>query len=158
MGDTEQASEREYLEGLRREDKFPDADEAQALGSGMPDRIAIDAKGFGWRVWDHSDYWSMVPQNPDNSPVPEPLTWFVRQEPIPMRLTCPECGALHVDVGEFATKLHHTHACQRCGMVWRPAIVFTVGVEFLPGFRNDMELHGVKTADFDGSSEVGEHG
>lgn len=58
--------------------------------------------------------------------------------PIPMRLPCPSCGALHLDVGEFATKVHHTHACQECGMVWRPAVVPTVGVRFLPGFRNDL--------------------
>lgn len=41
--------------------------------------------------------------------------------PIPMRLNCPACGELHIDEGEFATKIHHTHACQHCGMVWRPA-------------------------------------
>jgi predicted RNA-binding Zn-ribbon protein involved in translation (DUF1610 family) len=58
------------------------------------------------------------------------------EEPIPMRLPCPACGRLHIDEGEFATKLHHTHACQACGMVWRPAIVATVGVRFLPGFKN----------------------
>ncbi len=46
-------------------------------------------------------------------------------------------SAGHVDLGEFATKPHHTHACQRCGHVWRPAIVPTVGVQFLPGFKND---------------------
>jgi rubredoxin len=59
------------------------------------------------------------------------------QKPIPMRLLCPECFKLHIDVGEFEVKLHHTHACQFCGMVWRPALVPTVGVKFLPGFRND---------------------
>jgi len=58
-------------------------------------------------------------------------------QPVPMRLNCPECGALHIDEGEFATKPHHTHACQMCGMVWRPAIVCTVGVQFLPGFKNN---------------------
>lgn len=58
-------------------------------------------------------------------------------DPIPMRLTCPECGELHIDAGEFAVRPHHTHACQSCGMVWRPAVVPTVGVRFLPGFRND---------------------
>lgn len=57
--------------------------------------------------------------------------------PIPMLLWCPGCGARHVDVGEFATKEHHSHACQSCGHVWRPAIVATVGVQFLPGFKND---------------------
>lgn len=57
--------------------------------------------------------------------------------PIPMRLPCPTCGVLHIDVGDFATKVHHTHACQNCGAVWRPAVVATVGVRFLPGFRNE---------------------
>jgi len=56
--------------------------------------------------------------------------------PIPMLLHCPECGTRHIDEGEFATKNHHTHACQECGFVWRPAIVSTVGVRFLPGFKN----------------------
>jgi hypothetical protein len=59
--------------------------------------------------------------------------------PIPMRLTCPACNALHIDEGEFATKPHHTHACQSCGNVWRPAIVHTVGVRFLPGFKSGGE-------------------
>jgi rubredoxin len=58
-------------------------------------------------------------------------------EPIPMRLTCPECGELHIDEGEFATKPHHTHSCQKCGLTWRPAVVHTVGVRFLPGFKNE---------------------
>lgn len=61
------------------------------------------------------------------------------QAPIPMLLWCPApgCSARHVDKGEFATKLHHTHACQSCGMVWRPAIAPTVGVQFLPGFKDE---------------------
>lgn len=54
--------------------------------------------------------------------------------PAAMRLHCPACHGLHVDEGEFATKPHHTHACQFCGAVWRPAIIPTVGVRFLPGF------------------------
>lgn len=58
------------------------------------------------------------------------------QAPIPMLLWCPECGTRHIDTGEFEDKVHHTHACQSCGMVWRPAIVPTRGVEFLPGFKN----------------------
>jgi hypothetical protein len=58
------------------------------------------------------------------------------EAPIPMRLICPACSALHIDEGEFATKPHHTHACQSCGNVWRPAIVATFGVQFLPGFKN----------------------
>lgn len=56
--------------------------------------------------------------------------------PIQMLLTCPGCNARHIDAGEFATKPHHTHACQACGMCWRPAVVATVGVQFLPGFKD----------------------
>lgn len=62
--------------------------------------------------------------------------------PIHMRLHCPECGELHIDEGEFATKPHHTHACQACGAVWRPAIVNTYGVRFLPGFKNEEPSRG----------------
>jgi len=62
----------------------------------------------------------------------------VTLKPIPMLLWCPECCERHIDVGEFATKSHHTHACQNCGHCWRPAIVATVGVRFLPGFRNEV--------------------
>lgn len=56
--------------------------------------------------------------------------------PIPMWLTCPVCMSRHIDEGEFATKPHHTHSCQTCGLTWRPAVVPTVGVAFLPGFKN----------------------
>jgi predicted RNA-binding Zn-ribbon protein involved in translation (DUF1610 family) len=68
---------------------------------------------------------------------------------IPMILTCPSCGARHIDKGEFATKVHHTHACQHCGMVWRPALVPTVGVQFLPGFKN-QQPSGTSTENGDG--------
>ncbi len=57
--------------------------------------------------------------------------------PIPMLLWCPTCSERHIDYGEFATKPHHTHACQNCGMVWRPAVEATVGVRYLPGFKNE---------------------
>ena len=58
------------------------------------------------------------------------------EAPVPMLLWCPECGERHIDGGEFATKVHHTHSCQLCGLTWRPAIVATVGVRFLPGFKS----------------------
>lgn len=57
---------------------------------------------------------------------------------IPMLLWCPACGERHIDAGKFKTKPHHTHACQKCGMVWRPAIPNTVGVQFLPGFKDEL--------------------
>ncbi len=59
--------------------------------------------------------------------------------PIPMILHCPECSKRHIDAGEFATRPHHTHACQHCGLVWRPAVVPTVGVRFLPGFKDETK-------------------
>lgn len=46
----------------------------------IADRIAVDGMGFGWRVWDDQTWWSMIPTNPDNSPVPQPITWFVKAE------------------------------------------------------------------------------
>jgi hypothetical protein len=57
--------------------------------------------------------------------------------PIPMRLHCPLCHELHVDQGTFATKPHRDHVCQHCGHVWRPALVPTVGVQFLPGYKDE---------------------
>lgn len=59
-------------------------------------------------------------------------------DPVPMRMPCPTCGQLHEDIGRWSVTPHHTHACQFCGMVWRPAIRNTVGVKFLPGFRNTV--------------------
>lgn len=55
---------------------------------------------------------------------------------IPMILFCPN-GHRHIDEQEFAGVPHHTHACQECGIVWRPAKVNTHGVRFLPGYVND---------------------
>ena len=63
-------------------------------------------------------------------------TYFPSAEPIPIILWCPSCNTRHIDEGEFATRSHHSHACQTCGLVWRPAIVPTVGVQFLPGFKD----------------------
>lgn len=57
---------------------------------------------------------------------------------IPMILFCPN-GHRHIDEQEFAEVPHHTHACQECGIVWRPAKVNTHGVRFLPGYRNDAD-------------------
>lgn len=58
---------------------------------------------------------------------------------VPLLLWCPECGERHVDRGVFADKPHHTHACQHCGHTWRPAVIATVGVQFLPGFKDPVD-------------------
>jgi len=54
----------------------------------------------------------------------------------PIILYCPGCHERHIDRGEWATRPHHTHACQLCGVVWRPAIFNTCGVQFLPGYKD----------------------
>lgn len=63
--------------------------------------------------------------------------------PIPMLLSCPECRERHIDRGIFQTKIHHTHECQKCGHVWRVALVPTVGVQFLPWPEEDPLVAGL---------------
>lgn len=55
--------------------------------------------------------------------------------PIPITLNCPCCGARHIDEGEFATRPHKRHSCQKCGINWTPSDHPTVGVRFLPGCK-----------------------
>lgn len=61
------------------------------------------------------------------------------EKPIPLILFCPMCHARHVDAGRLMRKPHRDHACQAegCGHVWRPAIVPTVGVAHLPGYKDN---------------------
>ena len=60
-----------------------------------------------------------------------------QRAPIPMLLWCPECGERHVDPPGYHA--HDTHACQICGHVWRPAMIATTGVRFLPGLKHPEE-------------------
>ena len=62
---------------------------------------------------------------------------FIETYRVPMILFCPICGERHIDEHEWTVKPHHTHSCQFCGFTWRPAVVNTIGVQFLPGFKND---------------------
>jgi len=59
--------------------------------------------------------------------------------PTPVWLTCPHCKLPHIDEGDFKTHPHTTHSCQGCGLTWRPAVAATVGVRFLPGFKNKAD-------------------
>jgi predicted RNA-binding Zn-ribbon protein involved in translation (DUF1610 family) len=43
-------------------------------------------------------------------------------------LHCPGCGVQHIDMGEWKTRLHKTHACDNCGIEWRPFNYPTRGV------------------------------
>lgn len=69
-----------------------------------------------------------------------PVEDWRKLTPIPLILNCPSCGARHVDTGEFEKKVHRDHACQKCGLTWRAGLVPTVGVLFLPGYKNDRGL------------------
>jgi hypothetical protein len=42
----------------------------------LPDAVVIDANGFWWRTWAEDPMWSMVPTNPDNSPIPQPVKYY----------------------------------------------------------------------------------
>lgn len=58
---------------------------------------------------------------------------FLRR-PLRMLLWCPVCHTQHVDRHLWATeeKAHKKHLCEKCGHLWQPANVYTVGVEQLP--------------------------
>lgn len=49
-------------------------------------------------------------------------------KPKEMFLNCPECGYLHVDEDEWATKPHNTHKCAKCKHEWKPHHYPTVGI------------------------------
>jgi hypothetical protein len=55
------------------------------------------------------------------------------QQPIPMVLHCPKCTTQHVDAPDpdkgWTNPPHKSHLCHKCGFIWRPADVPTVGVE-----------------------------
>lgn len=42
-------------------------------------RLAVDAAGYGW-WWNDDGSWSMIRTNPDNSPIPRPVTFYVPAE------------------------------------------------------------------------------
>lgn len=63
-----------------------------------PGRLAVDANGFVWRVY--GTHWSMAPSNPDNFPVPYPVTFYEPVETVwnPPAVDgkgddCPVCGS-----------------------------------------------------------------
>ena len=60
--------------------------------------------------------------------------------PHDMVLHCPNCGKQHLDIGEFATRVHRKHLCENtpdgpstgCGHLWVPFSYATRGVRALP--------------------------
>lgn len=63
------------------------------------------------------------------------LAGLGKRHALPMLLWCPVCGQRHIDADDMPA--HKTHACQYCGMLWRPALIATHGVRFLPGCKDD---------------------
>lgn len=53
------------------------------------------------------------------------------QEAIRMLLQCPECFERHIDEGEWVTRPHKVHECQKCGHQFKVCDRPTVGVQFL---------------------------
>lgn len=67
----------------------------------LPPRLAVDAEGYCWRVW--PDSWSMARINPDNSPIPEPVTFYVPESAVAAarQETAQRCGqAFYEATGE----------------------------------------------------------
>lgn len=87
------------------------------------------------------------------------------QQPISMVLHCPRCGAQHIDEEEsdadylhryrksvasgatpssiptrWSNPPHKSHLCHICKTIWRPAEVYTVGVESVKPGKNDTWL------------------
>lgn len=62
-----------------------------------------------------------------------------RDKPIDMMLWCPKCGFQHVDAaeGEWTNPPHKSHLCHNCTHIWRPAEVFTNGVQDVSRGTND---------------------
>lgn len=68
---------------------------------------------------------------------PEEL-WRLKT-PTDMVLRCPQCHKLHLDIGEFRTRVHRKHLCENtpegpstgCGHLWMPSEAPTRGVTFV---------------------------
>lgn len=67
-----------------------------------PPRLAVDGRGFVWRVY-NDGHWSMAPSNPDNSPIPEPITYYEEIEP-PSK--CATCGSPKLARDSIAPNIH----------------------------------------------------
>lgn len=113
-----------------------DADDMENVGRALMETIAQNLPGYSYNECPSEVVVDLINERDDARRELAAKT----DAPTPMLLWCPECGERHIDVGDFATKVHHTHACQSCGMVWRPAVGPTVGVQWLPGFKNRGDM------------------
>jgi hypothetical protein len=59
---------------------------------------------------------------------------------VPLGLLCPSCGAVHIDEGEWAVKIHHKHLCAGCGNIWEPfGKLATFGVDVHLGCKVQID-------------------
>lgn len=88
--------------------------------SALPNRILVDAAGYVWRDFGEG-YLSMAPQNPDNEPIPEPVTVY-----LPVKLTaaddalpeiptfqCPACGVSFEVASWESSRIYCSTDCRR---------------------------------------------
>lgn len=61
--------------------------------------------------------------------------------PVPMVLHCPCCGTQHIDAPNpeigWTDPPHKSHLCLKCGIVWRPAGIYTRGIKYIIPGSND---------------------
>lgn len=75
-------------------------------------------------------------------------------KPVPLRLLCPACGHQHVDVDEWAARLHRTHLCDQCGHEWAPSQDYTVGVARALAYCEDLSALQQQVTELEGKAEL----
>lgn len=75
----------------------------------------------------------------------DPEAWRA-QAPVDMVLHCPKCGKLHLDIGEFRTRVHRKHLCENtpegpgtgCGQLFMPFLHATRGVSIAEALAKEI--------------------
>ena len=49
---------------------------------------------------------------------------------VPAYIFCKRCNEQHIDRGEWVTRLHKTHKCEKCGYMWKPFEFATLGIPY----------------------------
>lgn len=52
---------------------------------------------------------------------------------------CPKCKRQHIDVAEWARRVHKTHRCMKCAYEWQPATIPTRGVKQLARLEGEKK-------------------
>jgi hypothetical protein len=90
-----------------------------------PNRILVDAAGYVWRDFGEG-YLSMAPSNPDNEPLPEPVTVYLpvkiaeaAADPASETPTfqCPACGVSFEVASWESSRIYCSSDCRAAGRV-----------------------------------------